>query len=107
MELREFVKTSLLDVLVGINDAQQELLKHEGRLGVVNPQFKGKDLLMEHMQFDVAVTTATTEKGEAKGGINVYAAKLGGDLSHEDQNSAVSRLTFRVPFVASAIEVRP
>lgn len=105
MELREFVKNSLLDILGGIKDAQAEVQKHDGSMGVVNPKFEGHGLTVSTIKFDVAVTTASTTSGKASGGINVYAAKVGGASSTEDTNSAVSRLNFGVPYVAPTVNV--
>ena len=106
MELREFVKSSLLDVLNGIHDAQKEMLPLQGSNGVINPRFNSTRELMEKLQFDVAVTAAATDKVTGKGGINVYAAQIGGDYAREQQSSTVSRLTFSVPFVATTVDVR-
>lgn len=94
MELEEFIKTTLVNIKKGVNSANVELAKMEGKeLGkdagaifVINP---GKE---NNISFDIAVTTA---KGTSGGGkIRVAVVNIGGDRSNSEEY--VSRIKFLV-----------
>lgn len=102
MELREFVRTSLVDIMRGIQDAQHEIYADPTAKGAVNPAFGRLRDTMEKVTFDVAVTAGSEASGEGKGGINVMAANLSGKVAGKLHDSSVSRLTFSVPIAPSA-----
>lgn len=107
MELREFVKDSVVQIILAIEDANREL---EGHNAVVSPRChfdtNGKYLadsdersvLTEAFEFDVAITADSKTEAGGKGGIKVMGfIDAGGGASHEIKNSSVSHLKFRVP----------
>ena len=110
MELKQFVKESLLQIIQGVKEAQAE---SEGTGAHINPigmsimrndlkgkRFGPKDLtITETIEFDIAVMAM--EGKEAKGGIGVVTGifSLGGGGKTEVQTSNVSRLKFSVPVV--------
>ncbi|KRA57395.1 hypothetical protein ASD89_06900 [Caulobacter sp. Root656] len=101
MELREFVTNTLVQILEGVGDAQEQLGK-TGKRGIVNPTWGGGEKLYEHVQnvsFDVAVTVASKAEGGANAGIKVLAIDIGAKGSIETQNSNVSRVAFSIPIL--------
>jgi len=107
MELKDFVATSLIQIIDGVNEAK----KYADENGAcVNPQNfvynqiiesvrrdSFNDAPIETVEFDVAVTA--TEGSEAKGGIGVFmgVVGVGSQAKMDSQNQSVSRLRFSVP----------
>jgi hypothetical protein len=108
MDLREFVRTSLTDIVSGISDAQRT----EGVGGLIAPDGIGTHqfavdsgavnetrIVSTVVKFDVAVTAEHTKSGSGGAGIKiaVVEAKLGGEIEAKD--SRVSRVQFSVPIL--------
>ncbi len=106
MEIREFVRDVLVDIIEGIKEAQ----KREGAGGYIAPdaiaghKFSA-DSGVHHesritstvVKFDMAVTAETSKSGGGSGKIRIAVvdADLGGKL--EAKNTQVSRIQFSVP----------
>ena len=106
MELREFVRSTLLEIVAGVTDAQKAL-DEEGSTAVVNALAAGnlkvhsrRGLpLLQMIEFDVALTvTETTDKGIG-GRLSIAAASIGTQRGASVENSEVSRVRFQVPVV--------
>lgn len=107
MELREFIKTSLVDIMRGVQDAQTEINGDPDARGAINPAFGEIKDTMTRVAFDVAVTVSSETKADGKAGIDIYAVKLGGGASKQLQDSTVSRLAFEVPIAPATLKVKP
>lgn len=110
MELRDFVKESLIQIVQGVGDAQTELNGSKSS-GAISPEVRNNWATMESkgvllsqagspiqvVEFDVSVTT--TEGTGTKGGIAIAVGFLGlGSQGQSTQSNAnVSRLKFSVP----------
>lgn len=114
MELQEFVKDSLVQIVRGVRDAQQEI-STTGDAGVISPPiqtewekagyvFAKGGLPVQKVDFDIAVTVA--EKTGTKGTIGVVIAAIGLGSQGESSNSKTndSRIKFSVPI---ALPVAP
>ena len=106
MELREFVRSTLLEIISGVTDAQKAL-DEEGSTAVINAggtsnlkqHHEGGRRTLEMVQFDVALTvTETTDKGIG-GRLSIAAASIGTERGARIENSEVSRVRFQVPIV--------
>jgi hypothetical protein len=107
MELKEFVKTSLLDVMDAVREAQQEW-QDRGHQGAVNPVWTRVDKdSFRDISFDVAVTASNESAGKVGGGIRVVGIKFGGEASDSVASSSVSRIQFSVPIVPPAVAIMP
>ena len=108
MEIREFVRDVLVDIIEGIKDAQTRV----GVGGYVAPDGIGShqfaaDSNIHHnsriistaVKFDIAVTAETSREGGggAKVRIAVVDADLGGKI--DAKNKQVSRIQFSVPIL--------
>jgi hypothetical protein len=106
MNLDEFVEATLIDIVAGVERAQQNI----GRSGAwINPtrrDFSEKSLqsgvsmggrvaLLREVEFDIAVTVTTGAGG--KGELKVAAFSLGGGATREHES--ISRVKFSVPVV--------
>lgn len=120
MELREFITQSLVQLSLGVSDAQKELAQTGAR---INPKMSslfpnnGKDSYNSLgwaesdqaapvflVDFDVAVTA--TDGTNTKGGIGVVAGvlALGSQGASENRNTAVTRIQFKVPLMLPSHE---
>ncbi|MBK9387290.1 MAG: hypothetical protein IPN34_20940 [Planctomycetes bacterium] len=112
MELQEFVRTTIAQIVNGVMDAQKDL--HETR-AVVAPEFRMYDgtqgqenrmrirqsegwLLVHEVEFDVAVSASekTTTGGAARLQI-LEVLSIGGNKGRAQQAETVSRVRFTVP----------
>lgn len=112
MDLKDFVRESLVQIAQGISEANTALA---GTSAVVNPHnvqaystdakaygrlnnaFNEKDALVELVEFDVAVTTeAGTQTG---GGIRIAVASIGIGTEGKStgSQSRESRIKFKIP----------
>lgn len=116
MDLKEFIKESLVQIAAGVKESQAAV---RDACGYVNPAVRvlPKNTDNAHMtylpdgrnvflvDFDVAVTVSESEK--AKGGAKLQVAsfvKLGGNVGGTSSSSATNRLTFKVPLALPADE---
>ena len=104
MDLREFVKETLIQITMGVQDAITVHSDMDGALGVINPVW-GPDasaISAEHAQkveFDVAVTVTDKMGGSGKASIKVLSFELGAEGNKSIEHSTVSRVKFSVPIV--------
>ncbi len=88
MELKEFVKSVLKDVVGAVEETREDSIR-DMHLG------SGKDT--RTVEFDIAVTVEDSTKGSGKAGIKVFQLiEGGGEVSKEAKNSSVSRIKFGV-----------
>jgi hypothetical protein len=107
MELKEFVRSSLLDVMHAVREAQKEW-QDSGYKGAINPVWSSIDKeSFRDISFDVAVTAENETAGKVGGGIQVVGLKIGGEAIDTVSGSSVSRIQFSVPIVPPAITVVP
>lgn len=105
MELKEFVSQSLVQIMEGVMDAQQQTKELNAR---VNPftnvradgfvtEYAFKDV--SHVEFEVSVTSED-KKGMA-GGLSVLfgAMSVSGKMDDVASKIALNRLKFRIPVV--------
>ena len=112
MELQQFVRDTICQVILGIDGAKQ-ILADRGIGAAVNPVWEdANNLNDEHvlkMEFDVAVAVASTTQSEAGGGLKLGIQVLSVGAGVKDQNStehsSVSRVKFVVPYILPATAV--
>lgn len=108
MDLKEFIKTVLIDIVEGVEQAKIET---DGKAGHVCPsmspayaekakiQFNALNgYYYQQAEFDVAVTAENKTDGGVKAGVKVLGlmeAGMGGNVS--SNNSTISRIKFHVP----------
>lgn len=95
MELKDFVKNTLLDIIEGVREAQES---NTTNADIGRPYYQAsKQEAWTNVHFDVAVTTDT--KADAKGIVVVSAAMLGAGklgLGVKSESSKVSRICFDI-----------
>ena len=88
MELREFVKNTLIEIAEGVKDAKLDYLKLKGEI----PKRE-----MCRVKFDIALTQ--TEKADSTKGIGVVlsSVKVGASKDEQQSSSSLTRVEFIVP----------
>lgn len=106
MQLDEFVKTTIMQVVKGVKDAQEEAAE----LGaVVNPRPKEGwgDRRETSVSFDVALTVSDTSAGEVGGKLTVASMlSFGGKTTETDLRQETSRIQFEVTLALPSTEER-
>lgn len=104
MQLDEFVKTTIMQVVKGVKDAQEEAAE----LGaVVNPrQDAGYGNRREtNISFDVALTVTDTSADEVGGHLTVASIlKFGAKAKESDSRQETSRIQFDVTMALPCTE---
>ena len=117
MELKDFIRETLVQVAQGIEQASDELknstaavnpknviinysenARHYGVLDQ-NPEELPPARLVEAIEFDVAVHATEGSEASAKAGISVGSIGLGGKGSSSETKTSESRIQFRIPMV--------
>lgn len=108
MELKEFIKETLVQIAQGVREAQEEL-KEQGT--IINPELshapsgekimvQGRPYMLQQVDFTVALTLS--ESGSSKKGISVSFASIlaaGGNTNNDSRNEATNTIKFKVPIV--------
>ncbi|BES69706.1 hypothetical protein RE428_07690 [Marinobacter nanhaiticus D15-8W] len=117
MELKDFIRETLVQLAQGIEEANMEL---RSSAAVVNPEnvivdvtgkakhygiLSASDDIVEYLpsvqaiEFDVAVHATEGKEKSAKGGISVGAMNIGGSGGASESKSSESRIQFKIPMV--------
>ena len=91
MKVREFVKETIIEIIQGVNDANDHLIetKQPGRAEPAST--------LEPVTFDIAVTVESENQGEGKGNLSVVGIGFGGKVQSTASEATVSRVQFKVP----------
>lgn len=96
VELKDFIKTTLIEIAEGISGANKEL-KDRGKYEVFSLRKNKGDLSkIPGIQFDIAVTAAKNQKDKA--GFMVALVNIGGGATTEKgmSNEMVHRIRFEI-----------
>ena len=94
MELREFVRDSLIQIAGGVREANEHALGSTNQ-GAYTLSASG-DPTETGVMFDVAVTAGSTSSREAGGGLRVAGVGVGASGANEATEERVSRIRFCV-----------
>jgi hypothetical protein len=112
MELKEFIKQTLLDIAGVIQETNEDITtnivvnpkdvsgstKESLQAYLSNEEGETEDIRpIQKIKFDVAVTTGGEIQGGAAAGINVAGIKLGGSGELTDKHQNESRIQFEIP----------
>lgn len=101
VELREFVKQTLSDILKGVTDAQDDLsiAQHVAPRGARG----GVSGALCEVELDVAVTAEAAEAAKGGAGFKVavlnIGASAGGEMSAASKDVAATHVKFKVPLM--------
>lgn len=109
MELKEFIKQTLVDIASGINEAQEEFEKLNACINPThyykynneyNIAYKGDlPVPVQEIQFEVGLTNSTG--GGKEGGLGVVLGQfsIGGKSNTTENKEAITKIKFSVPVV--------
>lgn len=109
MELKEFIKTALADIVLAVRETQEEVKEYATIAPLVTKGEKESAILMKDgvahvsdIDFDVAVTTETKENTEngLKAGIKVASVLnfgIGSKGDATESSQSISRIRFSIP----------
>ena len=104
MNLQEFVRTTLVQLMQGVHEALGETSALAG--AAVNPRGEHEHRSEPRaVEFDVAVTVTDTAEGSGKAKLAVVGIEIGGGGGKDVQNQAVSRIRFSVPVSLPSVEM--
>ncbi|MBV7412942.1 hypothetical protein [Aeromonas sp. sif2433] len=106
MQLDEFVKATIMQVVKGVKDAQEEAAEYGA---VVNPRPNGGygHPRETPVAFDVALTVTGTSSGEVGGKVTVASfLTLGGKATESDARQETSHVKFEVTLALPCTEVQ-
>ena len=114
MELKEFVKETLTNIITGIYDSQK-FMEDNNYDGEICPKISsdwektgyvfsegGKPI--QNIDFDVAVTISEKKDTKGKIGIIVSSIGLGAEKNKEKSNGQNSRIKFSIPITYPSIK---
>lgn len=101
MELKEFIKNTLVSIKNGVRDANLEFAKQEGKtlggdFGALFVLESSRDKGQNYIAFDVAVTVSKESKKSGGSGLDIKVVSLGGELSDIKSQEHISRIKFNI-----------
>ena len=105
MNLKEFIRESLVSILDGINDAQHDLSR-KGVGAAVNPKFLDAPSIgeadVQNIEFDIAVSVSEKSEKSAEGELKVVGIlSADGKFTAGSEIGSVSRIRFALKFLPS------
>ena len=106
MELKEFIKIALVDVVEAVSEARESLGNNSdcicppsGSVYIEKAKLvrDANGLYLQEIYFDIAVTTENVSNNNGKAGIKVYGVEAGIGKNSETTNATISRVKFQVP----------
>ena len=106
MELKDFIKETLAQIIEGVKSAQ-EAVKESGEINP-NQAVYGKDIhertvrdvngqIIHMVDFDVSVSSAEGSELKGGGGIVIGPVKIGANGSISEKGTSENRVKFQVP----------
>lgn len=108
MELSEFIKTTLVEIINGVEDAIGETAGGNGR-AVINPTASHANHAdPERVQFDVALTVKNTAASSGdRASVRVAEIELAGEQREmATHHEAISRVSFAIPVAWPSVAKR-
>ena len=108
MDLKEFTKQTLLQIVEGAHEANNALTSSSARVLIEAPRHANKyiynssDVALNviDVDFDVAITATETEGNEGGGGLKVAGLlSFGGNSENRVENQTISRVKYTIPLV--------
>jgi len=109
MDLKDFVKNTLVQIIDGVIEAENELEKKGATVNPIGGHFDQKQLggrtwsfkdgITETVEFDVALTSSEKEGTSAGIGVLLGSINLGTKGASEESITSVTRIKFSVPIL--------
>ena len=99
MDIKEFTKQTLVQVVEGIQDANVILAEKNSKVNTctrrgINGNIYTSPIAI-NVDFDIAVTASETERGSGEASLKVASIfNAGGNLNRETENQTISRVKY-------------
>ena len=98
MDLKEFTKQTLVQIVEGSHEVNEYFSKHGGRVHIDKEHPKFSEIRIPitiDVEFDVAVTTTEAESANGGGGLRVAGLfNAGGNIENKAENQTISRVKY-------------
>ena len=112
MELKDFIKETLIQITQGISEAQTELeesscvinprdIKEDGFANVI---IKNKRHTVQCIDFKIALTSTTESADKAGIGVMLGSFGIGGNKTSSDGNTSNTNISFSIPVVFPSVD---
>ncbi len=92
MELKDFIKRSLLDVVTGVEEANEE----KDRFRLTGHKHVGTGQRGQKIEFDISVVIDRSSESDLNGGIKVAFANFGGGQKETENSQNVHKIKFEI-----------
>lgn len=112
MELKDFIKETLIQIAQGISEAQEELADTDCIInprdiredGFANVSIKNKRHTVQCVDFKIALTS-TSEAADKTGiGVMLGSFGIGGNRTSSDGNTSNTNISFAIPVVFPSVD---
>lgn len=94
MELKEFIKETLLNITEGVNEANEDSSRFS--ISDQKQHRPNNEIFGGYVEFDISLIAIETIEGKTKDGIGVALASIGGEVNGKQDNQYSHRLKFRI-----------
>jgi anti-sigma regulatory factor (Ser/Thr protein kinase) len=112
MDLKDFITTSIVQVMEGVNNAKEHAVKLGAKINPETIEFRadaGQDRMWDtdtgkiatELKFDISVIAVDSTDKDIKGGLKVLGLGLefGSGAKNKAENQTINKLQFAVPLV--------
>jgi hypothetical protein len=92
MELKDFIKRTLIDIVTGVEEANKE----KNRFHLTSHRHHGTGESGQKVEFDVSVIVNESSDSDVKGGIKVAFVDLGGGVKESQSNQNIQKIKFEI-----------
>lgn len=112
MELKDFIKETLIQITQGISEAQTELEESNCVInprdikedGFANVMIKNKRHTVQCIDFKIALTSTTESADKAGIGVMLGSFGIGGNKTSSDGNTSNTNISFSIPVVFPSVD---
>lgn len=112
MELKDFIKETLIQIAQGIEEAQKELAETDCIInprdikedGFANVIIKNKRHTVQCVDFNIALTSTSESADKAGIGVMLGSFGIGGNKTSSDGSTSNTSISFSVPVVFPSID---
>ncbi len=92
MELKDFIKHALLDVVSGVEEANKEI----DRFRLTSQKHYGTDENGQKVEFDISVIVNESSENDLNGGLKIASFNFGGGKKQSESNQNLHKIKFEV-----------
>lgn len=108
MELKDFIRKTLIEVCDGIAEARTSIEnKYKGNCIIAPAKIAGKEICMEgnKITFDLVIQAENAQGGNISGEGKMWVCNIGGGYKNEISEKKINRIIFDVPFLPQGLRI--